>query len=61
MVVQQAGEVAQEVKCLPSKHKALSSNPNITKKKRRRRKSVVPLMVLLLFFFFVSSSIYLSK
>jgi hypothetical protein len=29
-----AGKVAQVVKCLPSKNKALSSNPNFTKKTR---------------------------
>jgi hypothetical protein len=33
-----AGGVAQVVECLPSKPKALSSNPSITKKKKREKK-----------------------
>jgi hypothetical protein len=31
----QAGRVAHVAECLPSKPKALSSNPNATKKKKR--------------------------
>jgi hypothetical protein len=33
-----AGRVAQEIECLPSKHKALSSNPSTTKKKKGARR-----------------------
>jgi hypothetical protein len=31
-----AGGLAQMANCLPSKHKALNSNPNMTKKKKKK-------------------------
>jgi hypothetical protein len=32
-----AGGLAQMANCLPSKHKAPNSNPNMTKKKKKKR------------------------
>jgi hypothetical protein len=38
-VYEKAGEVAQVVKCLPSKCEALSSNPTTAKKKKKSEKA----------------------
>jgi hypothetical protein len=40
MYKSRAGKVAQVVKCLPSKHEALSSNPVQQKKKKKKKKKL---------------------
>jgi hypothetical protein len=32
-----AGRIAQEVECLPSKHKTLNSNPSTSQKKEKKK------------------------